>query len=243
MTSSIENPGLSTDLQILDLLLDVKDKFLLDAGCGDMHLSRELATRGAHILAIDPDPVQAEINRQAPLTANIRFAETGANVIAVEDKSVDGVLFSYSLHHIPENLYSAVFQEVQRILKPDGFLYVLEPVADGDLNEITRLFHDEEDVRAAAQRALNTMAIPYFQSTRIIQYTTPIQYGSWDEFVESYAEKSYNTNYTANDVRANSVREQFLVLGSHTDFYFESPKKVTLLTGPVSSQHYRQGIL
>ena len=234
MTYSIENHDLSTDLEVLDLLLDVKDKFLLDAGCGDMHLSHQLAIRGAHVLAIDPDPVQAEKNRRAAVTANIRFAECGADAIAVEDRSVDGVLFSYSLHHVPENLHSAVFKEMQRILKPDGFLYILEPVADGDLNDITRLFHDEAIVRATAQTALNTLAIPGFQSVRVLQYNTPVQYSSWDEFVESYAGKSFNPNYSENDIRTDSVRERFLELGSHKEFYFESPKKVTLLAGPIA---------
>ena len=51
-------------------------------------------------------------------------------------------------------LYESVFQEVLRVLKPSGFLYVLEPVAAGDLNDIMRLFHDEAAVRSAAQAAI-----------------------------------------------------------------------------------------
>lgn len=232
MSSPIKNPGLSTDLQVIDQALDVQGKFLIDAGCGNMHLSHELATRGAKVLAIDPDPVQAEANRLALATDNIEFTESGADAIAVEDNSIDGALFSYSLHHVPENLYPAVFQEMRRVLKPDGFLYVLEPVAEGDLNEVMRLFHDEAKVRAAAQTALDTLAIPHFQSVRIIQYSTPIQYSSWEEYANSYANKSYNTHYSQEDVRAESVRNRFLELGEHKQFYFESPKKVTLLEGP-----------
>lgn len=229
--------GLCTDLEALDKFLTVDGLFLIDAGCGNMHLSRELAARGARVLAIDPDPVQALKNQQAQTVANVGFAQTGADSIPVESRSVDGVLFPYSLHHIPDDLYPAVFHELHRILKPDGFVYAIEPVAAGNLNEVMRLFHDEQVVREAAQAALDTWGSHYFDELDVITYRIPVQYSSWEEYAARYASKSYNTHYTESDVRADKVRDRFMELGEPTGFSFESPMKVSYLRRSGRTDH------
>jgi len=228
-----QNLGLRSDLEVIDQCLQPDNQFLIDAGCGNMHLSKALAKRGAHILAIDPDPLQAEKNRSADIVANVGFAQTGADQIPVEDQSVHGILFPYSLHHVPGQLYEAVFSEALRVLKPDGFVYIMEPVASGDLNEVMRLFHDEEAVRDAAQQAIERLAMPHFSQVDVIEYSTSIKYDSWEHFASRYASKTFNTNYTEADVRAPRVREKFVQLGERKNFEFESPMRVTWLRSPV----------
>lgn len=235
MTVIVHDLGVATNLEVIDRFLTPEGMFLVDAGCGDMNLSRELAARGAAVLAIDPDPVQAEKNRQASTIDNVGFAEVGAQAIPVENHSVDGVLFPYSLHHVPPSLYKAVFDEMSRILKPAGFLYIIEPVASGLLNDVMRLFHDEAIVRAAAQEAIDTYAQPTFQQTQIIEYRVPVQFESWDHFVENYGSKSYNANYSEQDVRAEAVRQRFEDLGKATHYRFETPIKVSYLSKPLAS--------
>lgn len=219
--------GVSTDLAVIDHFLDVKDAFLIDAGCGNMALSRALAQRGASVLGIDPDPVQALKNQAAETIPDVGFAQTGADAIPVENASVDGVLFPYSLHHVPAELYPAVFEELSRVLKPEGFIYAIEPVAAGDLNEVMRLFHDESLVRQQAQEALEVHVIPNFDEVAVIDYRIPLEYSSWEQYASRYAGKSYNTNYTEAQVRADSVRRRFLELGEPRGFHFESPMRVT----------------
>ena len=227
MKANHHDLGVCTDLDVIDRYLDVSGLFVVEAGCGNMALSKALATRGASVLAIDPDPVQAAKNEQADIIPNVGFAQTGAQSIPVEPGSVDGVLFPYSLHHVPADLFGQVFQEVTRVLKNDGFLYVLEPVAAGQLNEITRLFHDEASVRAAAQDALDTFAMPLFQEADVIDYRVAEQFASWDEYATRYSNKSYNTNYTEAQVRDEAVKQRFLKLGEPIDFKFESPMRVS----------------
>ncbi len=183
------------------------------------------------MLAIDPDPVQAEKNRNAETIANVGFIETGAEAIPVENRSVDGVLFPYSLHHVPAHLYPDVFKELLRILRPTGFIYAMEPVAEGDLNEVMRLFHDEQAVRADAKRALESLAMPLFQQVKVINYRVPVQYNSWEEYASRYAGKSFNADYTEADIRDAAVEARFLALGEPTQFAFESPMQVTYLQG------------
>lgn len=231
MNHTLQDLGLSSNLESIDRFLSLEGKFLIDAGCGDMSLSRELSKRGASVLAIDPDPIQAAKNQQLDVIANVGFAQTGADVIPVEANSVDGVLFSYSLHHVPNELYPAVFQELLRILKPDGFIYAIEPVAAGHLNEVMRLFHDEKVVRQAAQDALDSWAVPMFDNVSVIEYRIPVQFASWDDYANRYASKTYNTNYTEAQVRDDAVRDRFIELGEANSFRFESPMRVTYLQG------------
>lgn len=235
ITVNKQTLGVLTDLDVIDQCLQPDGQFLIDAGCGNMHLSKALAKRGAHVLAIDPDPIQAEKNRGAEIVANVGFTETGADHIPVENQTVHGVLFPYSLHHVPANLYEAVFAEVLRVLRPEGFLYIMEPVASGDLNEVTRLFHDEGPVRQAAQGAIETLAIPRFSQVDVIEYCTSIKYDSWEHFAIRYAGKSFNTNYTEEQVRADNVRDKFQEVGAHRNFEFESPMRVTWLRKPEST--------
>jgi len=232
MQKNIKQLGITTDLDVLDQCLKPADQFIIDAGCGDMHLSKALAERGAHVLAIDPDPIQAEKNRQAKIITNVGFAETGADQIPVENQAVDGIVFSYSLHHVPNDLYPSVFNECLRILKPEGFLYIIEPVASGDLNEVMKLFHDESQVRALAQQAIEVHAVPHFESTQVFEYSRALQYNSWEQFADRYVAKSFNTGYTEAQVRSDSVRKKFIAMGEPTQFAFESPMRVTWSQGP-----------
>jgi len=225
--------GVCSDLDVIDQYLNLQDKFVIDAGCGNMHLSKAMAQRGAHVLAIDPDPVQAEKNNSANIINNVGFAQTGAESIPVESQSIDGVVFGYSLHHVPQSIFANVFDEVFRILKPEGFLFIMEPVAAGELNEVTRLFHDESAVRADAQSAIDTFAVPRFSGGQVIRYSRPVSYKSWEHFADYYAGKSFNTDYTESDVRADQVRQKFLQVGDPVKFSFKAPMQVTLLRNPI----------
>ena len=126
--SEIVDLGFSSNMEVLQRFVDLKGKFVVDAGCGSMIFTRHLSELGARVLAIDPDPVQAELNRDGPPIPDVEFQQAGAENLPVGDNSVDGVFFSYSLHHVPSELYPQVFAEVLRVLKPDGFLYVIEPL-------------------------------------------------------------------------------------------------------------------
>jgi len=225
--------GTRTDNDVIFEYLSVADTFLIDAGCGDMHLSKTLAKHGASVLAIDPDPIQAEINRNAPTIANVGFAETGADQIPAEDHSVDGVLFPYSFHHIPSELHKTVIDEVLRILVPGGFAYILEPVAQGDLNEVMELFHDERAVRAAVQTLIREYVITRFETAQALSYTQQVQFESWDHFASQYALKSYNTHYNEADVQNEAVQRLFEQHAATNGLNFSAPMLVTLLRNPL----------
>ena len=221
--------GFATNLEILERYLSLRGRVVLDIGCGSLTFSKQLAELGAVVTGVDPDPVQAEKNRHAALAKNVNFVEASADQLPFPADSVDGVTFSYSLHHIPAALYPRVFGEVKRVLRSDGFLYVIEPI-DCPLNRVMRLFHDEDQARADAQTALAKIAKPMFAESLESVYRSTRKFESFEDFAEFFTSKSFNTIYTEADVRADEVRKLFEHHGA-PNYEFEAPKRMMCLQG------------
>jgi ubiquinone/menaquinone biosynthesis C-methylase UbiE len=228
--SLVHDFGRKTNIDVVKSLVPLTGQRVIDAGCGSLIFSRLLSEHGAQVLAIDPDPVQAELNRRSGAIPGIEFVEAGADDLPAESESVDGVFFSYSLHHIPEDLYPQVFEEVRRVLRPDGYLLVIEP-ASCPLNDVMRLFHDEDRQRAAAWQALQELVVPTFTSSISATYHNFVEYDSFAAFVEHFASRSFNSLYSEADVRRPEVKEAFLRLGGR-QHRFSSPKLL----------HFSQGL-
>ena len=225
----IQQLGRIKNAAVVRQLVDLENKHVIDAGCGKLTFTKLLVEQGAKVLAIDPDPVQAQKNRDADPVPGIDFVETGAESLPVKDRSIDGVFFSYSLHHVKSELFPAVYEEVVRVLRPDGFLYVLEPI-DCPLNQVMRLFHDEEVERTAAWKSLCDMAVPKFREVQQFTYHDERQFDSWEDFADQFSNRSFNSQYTEADVLREEVREAFLRLGG-PEHKFLTPKNVMLLQG------------
>lgn len=227
-----EDWGYQTDIEVLDQLIEVDNRFIVDAGCGAGGLCYALAKRGARVLGIEPDPVQSEKNNRAQVVANVGFAQAGAGEIPVEPRSVDGVVFGKSMHHVPAAHYPLVFEELLRVLKPDGFLYVMEPVANGSYQHAIESFHDETKVRLDAYNALIKYALPKYAAMREIYYDVDKTFRDFNEFADRYTSLSYN-HYSAADVRSDKVKERFEShQNSHGSYTLTQPMRVNFYTLP-----------
>ena len=143
------------ELELLQSLVDLpQHPRIIELGCGAAHLSRKLLQR---LSACDrhrpgggrtPDGQESAAAAGAPALRAGRCAGDSVCVIGAFDLA----LMLKSLHHVPLDLLDQALAEVHRVLRPQGLLYVSEPVFAGALNEVMRLFHDEEIVRAAALR-------------------------------------------------------------------------------------------
>ena len=119
---------------LLDALGDVKDKKIMDLGCGAGDLSCAMAKRGAHTTGIDIsakwiDICKREYGHEADLDF---FVEDGATLGQFLDNSFDYVVINMVLLNVPTiGKVSQIFSEVSRILKDDGQLLFsdLHPLA------------------------------------------------------------------------------------------------------------------
>jgi ubiquinone/menaquinone biosynthesis C-methylase UbiE len=227
MARKVEEWGESTDIAVLERLIDVAGKRLVDVGCGGGDLARTLAERGATVLAVEPDPAQAERNRAAPPIPGVTFDEARAEALPVEDGAFDGVIFGRSLHHVPKAAMGSALQEARRAISSSGFVYVMEPVMEGAFSAVLKPFHDETEVRRQAQEALAASAA-LFGEEHEIHYEIVVSFESYEVFTERFAGMSYNS-YGADAVRSDTVRRLF-ESGRTTsgEYAFRQPMRINL---------------
>ena len=227
-----EDWGYREHTEVLHKLVDVRDRFVVDVGCGGGELCINLAEHGARVLGVEPDPVQAKKNEAAATVANVGFVQAGAADMPLEPNSVDGVVFSNSLHHMYAPHYDQVFDEVMRVLNSHGWLYVKEPIANGTQQYVMSLFHDETDVRLAAYNALVEYALPNFGKTREIYYDVDTTYADFEAFARRYEGLTYNS-YSQHSVRDPQVQARFEELqNSHGSYTLTQPMRVNVYGSP-----------
>lgn len=144
------------ELDVLVELLPTPGTRVIELGCGGARMARQMLQRWPDMryLGLEVDLRQHALNLQ-DTPPRMRFAVGGAQAIACDDAQFDLALMLKSLHHVPLDAMDQALTEVARVLRPGGHLYVSEPVYEGALNEIVRLYNDEGIVRAAAQAALD----------------------------------------------------------------------------------------
>jgi SAM-dependent methyltransferase len=142
---------LTTSIAMLERLAAPAGKDVLDVGCGGGGLARELAARGARVTGLEISEGQLG---DARALGGPTYVVGGAQQMPIADRSQDVVLFMNSLHHVPETAMLAALAEAHRVVRPDGLVYVAEPLAEGQFYAMVKLVEDEDHVRAAAQRTL-----------------------------------------------------------------------------------------
>jgi hypothetical protein len=79
-----------------------------------------------------------------------------------------------------------------RVLRPQGWLYVSEPVYAGALNELVRLFNDEAVARAAAQQALDeAVRCGGWQQLAEVRFEMPVHFRDFVDFEQRMMRPSW----------------------------------------------------
>ena len=133
-------------------------------------LARQMAAAGAVVTGVDP--LGPAVPWTEAGTGRYRLLREGAERLPFDDGAVDLVLFIFSLHHLPPLVLPGVLREVARVLRPDGRLYVAEPVPAGPSQEVASLYHDETAVRTEAASILAGQAA-LFRDGRRLSYSQP----------------------------------------------------------------------
>lgn len=100
----------------------------LDAGCGSGVLSRELAARGADVVALDGSPAMLEEARGVRTSPAQRICYDlieSIERLPLRDTAVDGILCSSVLEYVGR--HAAALAEFHRVLRPGGILMLTVP--------------------------------------------------------------------------------------------------------------------
>ncbi len=158
------------DLEVLERLVPVADRDVVDVGCGGGALVRALAARGARVAGVEISEEQLAPAVRDDDGTGARYVVGMGQELPLPDGSVDVVVFMRTLHHVPMDEMGNALREARRVLRPDGVVYVAEPLAEGDFFTLTSVVEDEREVRAAAQRTLGEAA-----SARLVR-AEPFEY-------------------------------------------------------------------
>lgn len=216
-----EQLGQRTDIDIVTALVEIDGRTLLELGCASGATARLLVEGGATVVGIEPDPVQAERNREAEPILGLTLTEGRAEALPQEDRSVDGVFFFRSLHHVPADAMRLALAEAGRVARPGGFIFVLEPSARGGHTALMQPFHDEREVRSLAQQALDGAAT-HLGERRQYECVQTRTYGSFDEMSTRFSSMSFN-HFTAEMIDVPAVRQRFEAARTDDGFVFEQP--------------------
>ena len=214
--------------------LPFEDAVVIELGCGRAEHTRAIASTypRARITAFDVDQVQYELNRSAVNPRNLRFELGGAEAIAAGDDGADIVMMLKSLHHVSSGLLDRALREMRRVLRPGGLAYISEPVFAGELNEIVRIFHDEQQARLDAFAALQRAVVN--RSLELVEqrfFLAPVYYRDFAEF-ERDVIRATHSNHRLSAVQVENVRERFLNHVGPDGAIFNMPTRVDLLRKP-----------
>lgn len=102
------------------------------------------------------DPAADAIREAAAAVPQVSFVKGVAEALPFDDAAFDIAVMVNALHHVPETAMQAALGEAARIIKPNGVLIIVEPLATGNFFAALRLIEDETIVRQAAQLAIET---------------------------------------------------------------------------------------
>lgn len=227
----MSKPLVTDELDLLHQLVNLdQHRNIIELGCGAAALARKLLARfpGCEITALEVDERQHAKNLLDPLPG-LQFIQAGAQAIPLASEAFDLALMLKSLHHVPLPLLDQALSEIHRVLKPGGLLYVSEPVFAGALNEVMRLFHDEELVRAAALRALQkAVAGEAWEQVSETLFDVPVQFRDFAEFEARMIGVTF-ADHRLDATTLQQVRARFEQHMGTDGAHFVRPMRVNLL--------------
>lgn len=219
--------------KVSDLLLaaiDLTGKRVLDVGCGDGSLTRLLARQGAVVTGIDTDAGQLAKARATAVVAGEAYVEGLAQALPAEDRTVDLVVFSNSLHHVPLDQQDKAMAETARVLVSGGEVFISEPLAEGPHFQLTRAINDETELRGgalAAIRAAGQWGLSGLSETLIMQSS---RYDDYDGFRQRQltVDPSRASRLTLQDDALRAAFQQYGRRDAH-GWTFDQPMRVNRL--------------
>jgi SAM-dependent methyltransferase len=130
-----EEVAVVTEMQVREIFpylqqqLNGSERVILDYGCGPGRFTTKLADL-IHGEAIGVDPIKTLIDL-APRTTNVRYEPACEGQIPLMDSCVDVVWICLVMGGIVPEAIEPTCQEIRRVLKPGGLLFLVENTTEG----------------------------------------------------------------------------------------------------------------
>lgn len=218
-----------THAEALSSTLTLDGSRIVDVGCGDGSLTHRLAQAGARVVGVDPSATAIE-RAKARAGDHEAYMVAAAEQLPLPAGGVDIVTFLNSLHHVASGALLRALGEARRVLCARGLVYVQEPLAEGAYYELVRVVDDEDEVRAAAQRALREAERIGLVFDREFEYEAPVRHHDFDSFRQRMVLTDERRARRLAD-RAGELEQRFYRAGeSESDGWtFRQPTRATLL--------------
>lgn len=147
------NGGIAVDMaekaEISDLLLQVDSREMLELGCGTGHWTSFFSEKGFRVTAVDQSVAMLEqaCKRVIP---EVRWVEADAARLPFSDQRFE-LITAITLFEFVEDR-NAIFREIDRLLKPGGFLIV------GWLNSLSEIGRQKKNFPTFSKAHLYTPA-------------------------------------------------------------------------------------
>lgn len=107
---------------------DLKDKTVLDIGCGFGWFELNAQKRGVYkIIGLELNEKDLETAKKYIQNNNVEFKNGSAISLPFPNNFFDTVVSWEVIEHIPKNTELKMFEEVKRVLKPKGVFYLSTP--------------------------------------------------------------------------------------------------------------------
>ena len=230
MNDTTELPIIEDEVTLLNDWVRLDRQNIIELGCGAAKFSRDLLKRypGCRVSGLEVDSIQHEKNLQNPQDG-LTFLAAGAQQIPFPDASFDLAIMLKSLHHVPVELMRLALDEIARVVRPGGLLYVSEPVYAGALNSITSIYNEERVVRLEAQRALDA-AIDSERWSQVdeLRFDSVSHFKSFEDYEKKHMHATFRENNFTPEV-VERVRKAFAPHCGPDGVTFRRPQHVRLL--------------
>jgi SAM-dependent methyltransferase len=225
-----DEPPRRRHLEVLRELLPLKGRRVIDVGCGDGALVRALTRAGARVAGVEVDEAMLAPARAAAPAGDERYVEGRGELLPFPDESADIVIYFNSLHHVPAGLQANALLEACRVLVADGYLCIVEPLAEGPYFELLQPIEDETAVRAHTYRVIQDTIDAELAGERELIYIVPLRFSSFEEWTKHFLAVDPARREVLERRRAE-LAERFERLAQRQGgaFHFEQPARLNLL--------------
>ena len=105
----------------------VKDKVVLDIASGAGYGTHFLSQSAREVYGVEIDQKAVDYSSEHYAKSNLHYLQGSVDHIPLEDHSVDVVISFETIEHVSAELQIRMMEEIRRVLKDDGILFISSP--------------------------------------------------------------------------------------------------------------------